>query len=61
MRQEHYGAFAMLLAFLTALLAEALPMISAICVAGVVGCVIKGELWEFKEGRGDAVDNDSDR
>lgn len=61
MKQEHYGAIALLLIFGTALFAELLPFVSMLCLAGVVTCLIKGELWEFKTERSGENDSSSDR
>lgn len=61
MKQEHYGAVTLLLIFGTALFAELLPLASVLCLAGVAGCLIKGELWEFNTERNGENDSSSDR
>lgn len=49
MKQEHYGAISMIALFTAALFVENLPIVSALCLAVIVFCLIKGQLWEIKE------------
>ncbi len=49
MKQEHYGAISMIALFAAALFIESLPAVSALCLAVMVFCLIKGQLWEYKE------------
>lgn len=51
MKQEHYGAIFMIALFAAALFIESLPAVSALCLAVMVFCLIKGQLWEIKEER----------
>lgn len=48
MKQEHYGAIAVLALFGVVAFAETLPLLSAAFLAGIAGCLIKGRLWEIK-------------
>ena len=57
MKQEHYGAISMIALFAAALFIENLPIVSALCLAVIVFCLIKGQLWEIKEERSEENDN----
>lgn len=53
MKQEHYGAIAILALFGVVAFVETLPLLSAAFLAGIVGCLIKGRLWDIEEERGE--------
>lgn len=60
MKQEYYGAIAVLALFGVVAFAETLPLLSAAFLAGIAGCLIKGRLWNVEEERGERVDSCSE-
>lgn len=60
MKQEYYGAIAILALFGVVAFTETLPLISAAFLAGIAGCLIKGRLWIIEEERGERVDSCSE-